>query len=55
MVLVQHHGQVGVGFHGGQHHVAQVGLARVLASAGRGLQDHRSGPAQATGADSAMP
>ena len=29
-------------FHRGQHHVAQVGLAGVLARAGAGLQDHRA-------------
>ena len=32
----------GDSFHRGQHHVAQVGLARVLAGTGRGLQDHRA-------------
>jgi len=42
VVLVHHHRNVRVGFDRGQHHVAQVGLARVFARAGRGLQDHRA-------------
>ena len=42
VVLVQHDGQARVRLSRGQHHVAQVGLARVLARAGRGLQDHRA-------------
>ena len=42
MVLVQHERDVRVLLDGGEHHVPQVGLARVLARAGRGLQDHRA-------------
>ncbi len=41
VVLVQHDGEVGVRLDGGEHQVAQVGLAGVLARASRGLQDHR--------------
>mmetsp|Transcript_38701 Transcript_38701/g.90547 ORF Transcript_38701/g.90547 Transcript_38701/m.90547 type:complete len:311 (+) Transcript_38701:540-1472(+) len=41
VVLVQHDRDVGVHFHRRQHQMAQVGLAGVLARAGRGLQDHR--------------
>ena len=42
MVLVQHEGQARVHLDRRLDHLAQEGLARVLASARRGLQDHRA-------------
>ncbi|MCY1303082.1 hypothetical protein D9M70_527740 [compost metagenome] len=42
VVLVQHDGDVRMGLGSGQHHMAQVGLAGILARTGRGLQDDRA-------------
>ena len=42
VVLVHHHRNVGVRFHRGQHHVAQVGLTGVFAGASGGLQNDRA-------------
>jgi hypothetical protein len=42
VILVQHDRNVRMRFHRGQHHVPKIGFARVLAGAGRGLQDHRT-------------
>ena len=39
---MQHHRNIGVRLDGGQHQMAQIGLARVFASPGGRLQDDRA-------------